>query len=158
MSVGKDMLADIKLYATENVRKAEEIAKDVQKQMKKEIKPITPYRDYSKTGPEDRVARDIAAKKGHLKDKWGVGQIKAKNKGSAILNLDGKYYGVRSLNKPMLVHLLNFPHKIVLWGHPTNRMSVPKDRHKNPVQWVDQISEKGQNELDARLKKYFEVK
>ena len=150
-TIGEELAQDFMIYTQQMVEQADAAAKEVQKDMKKQIKPVTPYRDYTKTGPEDRVAREIADKKGHLKDKWTTGQIKTRNKGSAILKMDSKYYAVRSSNKPMLVHLLNFPHRIVLWGRPTNRMTVPKNRNGNAEQFVDKISEKGQQELDQKL-------
>ena len=148
MAMSADMLKDIKLYARSTIEDCEKLAKKVQRKMKREIPSTTPYRDYSTTGPEDKVARQIAAEKGHLRDDWGLTTFKSKKKGTQILKIDSKYYGVRSRNKPQLVHLLNFPRKIVLWGKPTNRTT-------HPTPFVDNESQKGMAELEKLLDQYF---
>lgn len=134
------------LYTQEVAQKADKAAKKIRNEMRKEIIPVTPYRDYTQTGPEDRVARENAEKHGHLRDGWISGTIKSRKKGSVILKQDSMYYAVRSKNKPALVHLLNFPRKIVLWGRPTNRKT-------NPKPFVDEVSEKGYQELEKELEK-----
>lgn len=141
----KYLANEIGIYTGEVVKKADQAAKKVRNEMRKELLgPITPYRNYDQTGPEDNVARRIAETKGHLRDGWVSGTITSKKKGSVILKQNSMYYAVRSKNKPQLVHLLNFPHRIVLWGRPTNRMT-------NPKPFVDIVSEKGQDMLDKEL-------
>lgn len=135
------------LYTQEVTTKATKAAKKIRNEMRKKLSgPVTPYRNYDQTGPEDKVAREIAAVKGHLRDGWISGTIKSKKKGSIILKQDSMYYAVRSKNKPALVHLLNFPRKIVLWGRPTNRKT-------NPKPFVDNVSEEGYQELEKELEK-----
>ncbi|MBR4544317.1 MAG: hypothetical protein IKO53_08950 [Lachnospiraceae bacterium] len=143
----KYLANEIGIYTQEVAQRADKAAKKVRNEMRKELLgSITPYREYDLTGSGDRVAREIAETKGHLRDGWVSGTIKSKKKGSIILKQDSMYYAVRSKNKPALVHLLNFPHRIVLWGRPTNRKT-------NPKPFVDEVSEKGYQELEKELEK-----
>lgn len=143
----KYLANEIGLYTAEVTAKATKAAKKVRNEMRKKLLTnITPYRDYDLTGPEDRVARDIADKKGHLREGWVSSTIKSKKKGSVILKQDSMYYAVKSRNKPALVHLLNFPRKIVLWGRPTGRKT-------NPTPFVDNVSDEGYKLLEEELEK-----
>ena len=139
MALSDEMLKDIKLFSLTTIEDCEKIAKEVQKQMKRDIKPVTPVG----TGLNSK-GEDV----GHLRDSWVLGTLKAKKSGSSILNVDGKLYGVRSKTKPMLVHLVNFPHRIFVRGVDTGKKT-------NPVPFVDNVSAKGAEELDRRLKDYF---
>lgn len=140
MSMGEDMLRDIAMYAQSTVEDCQNIAKEVQEKMKTDIAPVTPV------GKGDRG--------GHLRDGWTAATIRLRNSsavtvGSSTVNLDSKLYAVRNRKKPQLVHLVNFPHRIVVHGQDTGRKTAG-----NP--FVDRISEEGQRELDRRLTEYFE--
>ena len=130
-------LRDIKMFSQTTVEDCEKIAKEVaQKIMRPDVREGTPI------GP----GRDGK----HLKDGWVYGTIKGKNTStSAILNkVDKQYYGVRNRLKPTIVHLVNFPHRIVIRGVDTG-----KKTKGDP--FVDRTSEKGFIELEHRLDKYF---
>ena len=140
MSIGEEIARDIAKYAMTTIEDCEEIAKDVQEKMKSDIVPVTPV------GRGDR--------KGHLKDGWTAATVRIGDHtatsilNSSAINLDRKLYAVRNRKKPQLVHLVNFPHRIVVHGQDTGRMTAG-----NP--FVDRISEEGQRELDRRLAEYF---
>ena len=139
-SIGDMMLRDIAEYAASTVEECEKIARDVQKHMKENIAPLTPY------GKGDRS--------GHLRDSWGTATVRIGDRtasamyGGSKINLDRRIYGVYSRTKPQLVHLLEFPHRIVVHGQDTGKMTTARP-------FVDYISRQGQEELDRRLEEYF---
>lgn len=134
MSMGEDMLRDIAMYAQSTVEDCHNIAKEVQEKMKTDIVPVTP------------VGK---GKDGHMKDSWSTVSLVLRDKSSAAINLGGRLYGIANKKKYELVHLVNFPHRIVVHGQDTGRKTAG-----NP--FVDRISEEGQRELDRRLTEYFE--
>lgn len=126
-SIVEQMARDMNIWSEQQKRDVDQIAKEVQSQMRQRVKDNTP------TGP---------GKDGHLKSGWTKKDFVLRQRAGA------KIYGVRSRNKPMIVHLVNFPHRIVVHGHDTGRKT-----QGDP--FVDQAEAWGQAELDRRLDAYF---
>lgn len=146
MGIGNQMIKDVWKWTEQERTDCEKIAKAVQKEMLARIPGETP------------VGR---GKGGHMRDNWVKGDIKLKDGG-------GTLYGVRNKLKPSLVHLVNFPHRIVVMALSNNstgtatfkhvytdlyRVDTGKYTKGNP--FVDRVQEWGINELNRRLSEYF---
>lgn len=158
MSLAEELDKDLRKYSDEIVSDCDRIAKDVQAQMLNTIPSRTPVGYY---GTRDNKKNRINAEKGHLSEGWVRGYITLKNDA-------GKLYGVRSKNKPHLVHLVNFPHRIVAMAYGDNSSGTATFKHVaanvyrtdtgkmtagNP--FVDKVQDEGVAELDRRLSAYF---
>ena len=157
MSIATELEEDLRKYSEQIKSDTEKIAKDVQSEMLARIPSRTPVGDY---GERDNKKNRILAAKGHLRDGWAKGTIKLKSGG-------GTLYGVRSKNKPSLVHLVNFPHRIIVMAYGGNDTGTETFRHVINVYrtdtnkktkgdpFVDEVQDEGVQELDRRLTEYF---
>lgn len=138
MSLASEMDKDIRQYSEQVKSDCEKIAREVQADMLTRIPSRTPV------GKGDR--------NGHLKDGWVKGDIRLKSGA-------GTLYGVRSKNKPTVVHLVNFPHRIIALeyrgasGSPLLYRAEKGMTKGNP--FVDEVQDEGVRELDERLRRYF---
>ena len=147
MSIASEMDKDIRQYSEQVKSDCEKIAREVQADMLAMIPSRTPV------GKGDR--------NGHLRDGWVKGDIRLKSGA-------GTLYGVRSKNKPSIVHLVNFPHRIVTMARGNNEQGTATFRHVGTALYrtaaagmthgdpfVDEVQDEGVQELDERLTRYF---
>lgn len=158
MSIAEELDKDLRAYSEQIKSDCDRIAKEVQAKMLAEIPSRTPVGDY---GTHDNKKNRINESVGHLRDGWAKGDIVLRNSG-------GKLYGVRSKNKPQLVHLVNFPHKIVAMAYGDNSRGTATFRHvatdlyrtdtgkmTKGDPFVDEVQDEGAEELERRLSEYF---
>lgn len=138
MSLATELEKDLREYSETIKSDCEKIAKEVQADMLAAIPSRTPV--------------GLGNRNGHLKDGWVKGNIKVRDK-------DAMLYGVRSKNKPTVVHLVNFPHRIIALeyrgasGSPLLYRAEKGMTKGNP--FVDEVQDEGIRELDERLRRYF---
>lgn len=104
------ILNDIKRYNSENMQKIDEKAKQIQKEMLVAVRSDTPV----------STVNDM-----HLKQQWKAKSYGATGKRVGNSKYNGAVYAVRAAKKWQLPHLLNFPHRIVVHGIDTGKMSTP---------------------------------
>lgn len=127
MGIAAEINRDVRRWSEEIKTETAKIARAVQTDMLNRIPAGTPVGDGDHGG--------------HMRDNWVKGDIRLKDGG-------GTLYGVRNKLKPSVVHLVNFPHRIVVHGVDTGRYTEGDD-------FVDRVQDWGVNELDRRLKDYF---
>lgn len=127
MGIAAEIDRDVRRWSEEIKTETAKIARAVQTDMLAKIPAETPV------GRGDHG--------GHMRDGWVKGTIQLKDSG-------GTLYGVRNKLKPFMVHLVNFPHRIVVHGVDTGRYTEGND-------FVDRVQDWGVNELDRRLRDYL---
>ena len=147
--MGEEILLDIKKYCEDNLRKIDEAAKKLETEMLEEIRENTPEseREYffsrSHSTGQNKVyfLNNIPLKKGWRKKAYGA-------TGSRIdsNNYKGAVYAVENVNKPKIVHLVNFQHRIVVHGHDTGLML-------DPVMKIPEIRDKYQEKLNEEIER-----
>ena len=146
-------------YTQEVRAKAEQAAKEIQKEMKAKLLngETTPKRAYPTKAHDTGVVMEITRNRigntpavhtkkkdscqpGMMRKGWVVKDLKIKD--NSII------YGVRNKNMPTVVHLVNFDHELIT--HGAVRGTV------HGTGFVDEVSEWGRNELDRELDEFLE--
>lgn len=129
--IGVSILNDIKRYNIENLSKIDEAAKKIQKEMLVAVRNDTPV---SEKNDE------------HLKKQWQAKAYGATGSRVGSSKYNGAVYAVRAKQKYQLPHLLNFPHRIVVHGMDTGKMSTP-------VMTMPEIRKEYQDRLNKEIER-----
>lgn len=132
MSVGDNILRDIRRYSEEILRKIDQAGQELNAEMLREVRADTPV--------------GAGTQSGHLKQGWRKKAYGATGRKVASREYSGAVYVVRNVNKPTLTHLLNFPHRIVIHGRDTGRMAAP-------VMHIPDIRNRYQQRLNEKIER-----
>lgn len=174
-----DILTSILDYSQAIVDESHDIANDIQKQMLNKITRITPVRDYSTHTQEvsriivhrhepdvPMAVRERKADKyqpGTTKDSWR--RLTTSSLGKAEYSIAHSrvgyttreksqtrtIYAIRNVTRWSIIHLLNFKHDTV--AHEVRYLESAKGSN-----FVTDVQNWGRQELDRRLKEYFDAK
>lgn len=128
----RKILPDIKKYNAENLKKIDEAALRLQKEMLEAVKADTPVNEENEGE--------------HLKDQWEAKPYGATGRKVGSTQYNGAVYSVRAKKKYQIVHLLNFPHRIIAWGNDTERTSTP-------VMFMPMIRDEYQEKLNKEIER-----
>ena len=129
--IGARILNDIKRYNQANLEKIDEAAKRIQAEMLVAVRNDTPV---SEENDE------------HLRQQWQKKAYGATGKRVGSNKYNGAVYAVRAKKKYQLVHLINFPHRIVVHGIDTGKMSTP-------VMTIPELKDYYQDRLDKEIER-----